>query len=67
MNGGEEGEGREGRAGREGRGGREERECYISEKCDQQQFEVKMAGFSSKCLNILQLVVKKESGQMIPI
>ena len=53
--------------GREGRGGREERECYISEKCDQQQFEVKMAGFSSKCLNILQLVVKKESGQMIPI
>ena len=67
MNGGEEGEGREGRAGREGRGGREERECYISEKCDQQQFEVKMAGFSSKCLNILQLVVKKEFGQMIPI
>ena len=59
---------RGGRGGGEGgRGGREERECYISEKCDQQQFEVKMAGFSSKCLNILQLVVKKESGQMIPI
>ena len=59
-------EGREGR-GEGGRGGREERECYISEKCDQQQFEVKKASFSSKYLNILQLVVKKESGQMIPI
>ena len=49
-----------------GRGGTGE-ECYISEKCDQQQFEVKKAGFSSKCLNILQLVVKKKSGQMISI
>ena len=62
------------RAGRGGRGetgrrgGREGgRECYISEKCDQQQFEVKKASFSSKYLNILQLVVKKESGQINPI
>ena len=57
-------EGAEGAGG----GGREGgRERYISEKYDQQQFEVKKAGFSSKCLNILQLVVKKNFGQMISI
>ena len=61
-------ESREGREGRDGKERREGgRECYISEKCDQQQFEVKKASFSSKYLNILQLVVKKESGQINPI
>ena len=37
------------------------RECYILEKCDQQQFEVEKASFSSKCLNILQLVKINDS------
>ena len=39
-------EGREGRDGKERREGG--RECYISEKCDQQQFEVKKSQFFFK-------------------